>query len=62
MPLFVKIDFRADGKLGAWWTRDENAWHKTTTQIGETRVRDVLIALADEIDPEEEQPSPKETK
>ena len=53
MTLFVKLDFRPDGKLGAWWTREEGAWHKTNTTIAETRIRKVLVALADEIDPED---------
>lgn len=57
MPLFVKIDFRTDGKLGAWWTRETYAsgepdWSKTTTRVAETRIRKVFAALADEIDPE----------
>ena len=56
MPLFVKIDFRADGRLGAWWTRAPafggGDFSKTTTSIEETRIRDVFIALADELDPE----------
>lgn len=51
MPLFIKIDFRGDGALGVWFTRDEGTFHKTTTTIKETRIREALIALADEIDP-----------
>ena len=61
MPLFVKVDFRQDGRLGAWWTREECAWHKITTQISETRVRDVLIALADELDPADKPDNPTPT-
>jgi len=53
MPLFVKVDFRGDGKLGAWWTRDTGyeQFANTTTNISETRLRDTFIAVADEIDP-----------
>jgi hypothetical protein len=57
MPLFIKIDFRKDGRLGAWWSHDDPFYWKNEsmhTEIGETRIRDVLIALADEIDPADE--------
>jgi hypothetical protein len=53
MPLYLKIDFRTDGCLGVWWTRYENAFHKTTSSVSATRIRQALIAVADEIDPEE---------
>ena len=59
MPLYIKIDFRPDGHLGAWWTRDEYGMNKATTDIDETRIRDVLIALADKIDPEDVIPDQK---
>lgn len=56
MPYYIKIDFRSDGTLGAWHSRlepESPAWNRlqlksTTSKV---RVRDVLIALADEIDP-----------
>jgi hypothetical protein len=52
MPLYVKIDFREDGRLGAWWTREEHGFGRHLNSIvAETRVRDVLVALADELDP-----------
>jgi hypothetical protein len=53
VPLFIKIDFREDGHLGAWWSRDERRTGLTTA-IDETSIRKVLIALADEIDPEKD--------
>ena len=63
MPLYVKIDFRADGALGAWWSRDEPAiWKISTmnTTVCETSIRKTLLALADEIDPED-LPAPSKT-
>lgn len=54
MPYYIKIDFRFDGTLGAWHSRDEPSSYpasKLTTTISKTRVRDVLIALANELDP-----------
>ena len=54
MPLFIKIDFRINGRLGAWWSRDEPwQWNigDMHTNVDESRIRDVLVALADEIDP-----------
>lgn len=52
MPLFIKIDFRKNGHLGAWWTREDNGFQKINTTIDQTSIRGVLIALADELDPE----------
>jgi hypothetical protein len=57
MPLFIKIDFRRNGRLGAWWSRDEITtwkWKEMSTLQDEGRIRDVLIGLADELDPVEE--------
>ena len=56
MPFYIKIDFRKNARLGAWHSReipDSVEWNRLglTTQIDEVRVRNVLIALADEIDP-----------
>jgi hypothetical protein len=54
MPLYVKIDFRSDGRLSGWYTRDldwPNPFAKCHSTISETRVREVLIAIANEIDP-----------
>lgn len=62
MPLFIKVDFRENGTLGGWWTRNEVGFCKTTTKISETRIRDVLIAVADEIDPIIDKEGPKETQ
>jgi hypothetical protein len=67
MPLYIKIDFRRDARLGAWWARDSwDSWNGDklpptvlTTTIEETRVRDVLIAVADAIDPLDEPPVSK---
>jgi hypothetical protein len=50
MPLYVQIDFRKDGRLGAWWSRD-TSFYGLNTPVSETRVRDVLISLADQLDP-----------
>ena len=59
MPLYIKIDFRVDSTLGAWWSRKPtSAWDddKTptvlSTDVNETRIRNVLIAIANAIDPE----------
>ncbi len=61
MPLYIKIDFRLDAGLGAWWSRSaELRWidnEESTvrnTRIRETRIRDVLIAIADQIDPDDQ--------
>jgi peptide subunit release factor 1 (eRF1) len=53
MPLYVKIDFRGDNsRLAAWHSREATAgWGELQSSISETRLRDVFIALADEIDP-----------
>lgn len=54
MPYFIKIDFREEGTLVAWHNRDQpQAWklENMHTNISESRIRDVLIALADELDP-----------
>lgn len=54
MPLWIQIDFRTNGQLGAWWSRDHpSGWTLPDmgTRVGETRVREVLIALANELDP-----------
>lgn len=63
MPLYIKIDFRKNGQLAAWWSRDEPyKWEieQMNSTISETRIRDVLIALADDLDPIEE-PTPDST-
>jgi hypothetical protein len=63
MPLYVKIDFRADGRLGAWWSRDVPTFLKDSTMnttISETSIRKTLLALANEIDPED-LPAPAKT-
>lgn len=55
MPLYIKIDFREDGHLGAWWSRNEPTLWKTaamSTNQDETSIRGVLISLADELDPD----------
>lgn len=63
MPFYIKIDFRESGALGAWYGRDEPSdWWKSecktirTTTVNETRVRDVLLAIANQIDPVDELP------
>lgn len=65
MPLFIKIDFRLNGRLGAWWSRDDpSTWKLETmvTNVNVSRIRDVLIAIADEIDPIMESDAPHEEK
>jgi hypothetical protein len=56
MPLYVIIDFRADGHLGAWWSRSApsdgfSLWANLKTTVNETTLRNVFHALADELDP-----------
>lgn len=53
MPLYIKIDFRKNGHLGAWWSRDEQQnWNNVTTEIDETSIRRTILALADQLDPD----------
>lgn len=56
MPLYIKIDFRADGLLSAWYSRDEphtGEWARKeqplTSNIKERDVCDVLRSLANEL-------------
>ena len=55
LPLYIKIDFRGDdNKLSAWVSRDDPykiSWSTLKSTISETRIRRVLIALANQIDP-----------
>ncbi len=61
MPLFIKIDFRKDGLLGAWYSRDtphsgEWASGELITKIKGRDVCVVLRELANELSEKYKEP------